>query len=57
MRDESVTLMMTVGGLNDIKRWVLSYGKGARVLSPPKLIAMIKAEIAEMNSYYMGDLK
>ncbi len=55
--DESVTLTMTVGGLNDIKRWVLSYGKGARVLSPPKLIAMIKTEIAEMNSYYTGDLK
>jgi predicted DNA-binding transcriptional regulator YafY len=55
--DESVTLTMTVGGLNDIKRWVLSYGKGARVLSPPKLIAMVKTEIAEMNSYYTGDLK
>jgi predicted DNA-binding transcriptional regulator YafY len=55
--DESVTLMMTVGGLNDIKRWVLSYGKGARVLSPPKLITMIKAEITEMNIYYTGDLK
>lgn len=55
--DESVTLTMTVGGLNDIKRWVLSYGKGARVLSPPKLIAMVKTEIAEMNSYYTGDFK
>ncbi len=55
--DESVTLTMTVSGLNDIKRWVLSYGKGARVLSPPKLIGMVKTEIAEMNSYYTGDLK
>lgn len=53
--DESVTLTITVGGLNDIKRWVLSYGKGARVLSPPKLVAMIKSEIAEMTSYYLGD--
>jgi predicted DNA-binding transcriptional regulator YafY len=55
--DESVTLMMTVSGLNDIKRWVLSYGKGAKVLSPPKLIAMVKEEIAEMNNYYTGKLK
>ena len=55
--DESVTLMMTVSGLNDIKRWVLSYGKGARVLSPPKLIVMIKTEIVEMNSYYTDNLK
>jgi predicted DNA-binding transcriptional regulator YafY len=57
LAEGSVMLMMTVGGLNDIKRWVLSYGKGARVLSPPKLIAMLKAEIVEMNSYYTGDLK
>jgi predicted DNA-binding transcriptional regulator YafY len=55
--DQSVTLTMTVGGLNDLKRWVLSYGNGARVLSPPKLMAMIKADIAAMNSYYKGDLK
>ncbi len=55
--DQSVTLMMTVGGLNDIKRWVLSYGNGARVLSPPKLISMLKVDIAAMNSYYAGVLK
>jgi predicted DNA-binding transcriptional regulator YafY len=55
--DESLTLSMTVSGLNDIKRWVMSYGKGARVLSPPKPIAMIKTEIESMISDYMGDLK
>jgi predicted DNA-binding transcriptional regulator YafY len=55
--DESVTLTMTVSGLNDIKRWVLSYGKGAKVVSPPNLVAMIKAEIESMVSYYIGDLK
>ncbi len=53
--DESLTLSMTVSGLNDMKRWVLSYGKGARVLSPPKLIAMVKTEIEEMTKYYTGD--
>jgi predicted DNA-binding transcriptional regulator YafY len=53
--DESLTLLMTVSGLNDIKRWVLSYGKGAKALSPPKLVAMIKAEIEGMMSYYTGD--
>jgi predicted DNA-binding transcriptional regulator YafY len=55
--DESLTLSMTVSGLNDIKRWVLSYGKGARVLNPPILVAMIKSEIEEMTNYYAGDLK
>jgi predicted DNA-binding transcriptional regulator YafY len=53
--DESLKLLMTVSGLNDIKRWVLSYGKGARVLSPLKLVAMIRAEIEEMTGYYSGD--
>jgi predicted DNA-binding transcriptional regulator YafY len=54
--DESVTLTMTVSGLNDIKRWVLSYGKGARVLEPPQLISMVKLELGGMANYYAGDI-
>jgi predicted DNA-binding transcriptional regulator YafY len=53
--DGSITLSMTVSGLNDLKRWILSYGKGAKAISPPELVAMIKAEIEEMTSYYTGD--
>jgi predicted DNA-binding transcriptional regulator YafY len=51
----SITLSMTVSGLNDLKRWILSYGKGAKAISPPELVAMIEAEVEEMNSYYTGD--
>jgi predicted DNA-binding transcriptional regulator YafY len=53
--DGSITLSMTVSGLNDLKRWILSYGKGAKAISPPELVEMIKAEIEEMTSYYSGD--
>lgn len=53
--DGSITLSMTVSGLNDLKRWILSYGKGAKAISPPELVAMIKAEIEEMTSYYSGN--
>lgn len=50
--DGSVTLCMTVSGLNDLKRWVLGYGKGARVLGPPELVQLIREEIEEMNQNY-----
>lgn len=40
----SVTLYMTVRGLNDLKRWVLGYGKGAIVKQPPELVELVKQE-------------
>jgi predicted DNA-binding transcriptional regulator YafY len=48
----SVMLTMTVSGLNDIKRWVLSYGKGARVLSPPELVKIVCEDLSEMIRHY-----
>jgi predicted DNA-binding transcriptional regulator YafY len=50
--DGSVILQMTVSGLNDVKRWVLGYGKGARVLEPPELVALVREEIAGMQARY-----
>jgi predicted DNA-binding transcriptional regulator YafY len=50
--DGSVTLGMTVRGLNDLKRWVLGYGKGAIVREPPELVALVKAEVAGMGRHY-----
>lgn len=40
----SITLHMTVTGLGDVKRWVLGYGKGAIVRSPPELVQMVQQE-------------
>lgn len=50
--DGSLTLQMSVSGLNDIKRWVLGYGKGAIVQNPPELVQMIRDEIKAMIGNY-----
>ncbi|TAF32243.1 MAG: YafY family transcriptional regulator [Oscillatoriales cyanobacterium] len=50
--DGAVTLRMTVGGLNEIKRWVLGYGKGARVKSPPELVQLVRDEVEGMSNNY-----
>jgi predicted DNA-binding transcriptional regulator YafY len=50
--DGAITLRMTVRGMNDLKRWVLGYGMGARVLGPPELVEMVKAEVNGMQQSY-----
>ena len=50
--DGAVTLRMVVRGVNDVKRWVLGYGRGARVLGPPELVAMVREEVERMNYNY-----
>jgi predicted DNA-binding transcriptional regulator YafY len=44
----SLILRMTVEGLNDIKRWVLGYGKGAIALEPPELVKLLREETETM---------
>jgi predicted DNA-binding transcriptional regulator YafY len=51
--DGAVILELVVSGLNDIKRWVLGYGQGARVLGPPELVALVQEEIAGMAERYL----
>jgi predicted DNA-binding transcriptional regulator YafY len=49
----AVTLRMKVKGLNDLKRWVLGYGKGAIVQGPTELVELVKDELAGMvRSYF-----
>jgi predicted DNA-binding transcriptional regulator YafY len=50
--DGSVTLGMKVRGLNDLKRWVLGYGKGAIVRRPQELVELVKDEVAWMGRNY-----
>ncbi|MBD2667368.1 helix-turn-helix transcriptional regulator [Richelia sinica] len=50
--DGSITLQMQVTGLNELKRWVLGYGKGAVVKEPPELVALVKGEVEEMSKHY-----
>lgn len=36
-KDGSIILEIKTSGLNDVKRWVLSYGADAKVIEPEKL--------------------
>jgi predicted DNA-binding transcriptional regulator YafY len=50
--DGSLTLHIVVGGLHDLKRWVLGYGKGAVVQSPPELMELVRQEVEGMSNHY-----
>lgn len=53
--DGSLTLHMVTSGLNDLKRWVLGYGKGAVVKQPPELRSLVRGEVeGMMSSYQLG---
>jgi predicted DNA-binding transcriptional regulator YafY len=48
----SVTLHMVVRGMNDLKRWVMGYGRGAIVQQPPELVQLVKGEVEGMSGHY-----
>ncbi|WP_039727701.1 WYL domain-containing transcriptional regulator [Leptolyngbya iicbica] len=50
--DGSLVLRFVVPGLNEVKRWVLFYGQGAKVLGPPQLQRMVQDEIEGMQARY-----
>lgn len=50
--DGAITIRFTVQGLNEVKRWVLFYGQGAKVLAPPTLVAMVRDEVERMHVHY-----
>ena len=47
-----LVLRMRVGGLGEVKRWVLSFGAGAEVLGPEGLRQMVREEVARMAGSY-----
>lgn len=53
--DGSMTLHMVVRGLNDLKRWVLGYGKGAIVQAPLELVELVREEVRAMGIQYKSD--
>jgi proteasome accessory factor B len=44
-----VEVRFEVGRLEEVMRWVLSFGRHAKVLGPPELAKMVKKEIAAMR--------
>lgn len=55
--DGSLTLKMTVSGLNDLKRWVMGYGEGAAVQSPLELMILVQKEAEGMLRHYQPSLQ
>ena len=53
-KDGSLTLNFVARGLQEVKRWVLYYGKGAVIKSPPELVEMIKEDISAMYEHYFS---
>jgi len=50
--DGSVELSFPATHLPEVKRWVLSWGRGARVLAPDALVAAVREELAGMLAGY-----
>lgn len=45
-----VEIRFEVGRLEEVLRWVLSFGSQAKVLSPPELVKMVRTEVEAMRS-------
>ena len=50
--DESIILSMTTSGIDDVKRWVLSYGAEAKVLEPKELLDAVTEELSKSLGHY-----
>ena len=52
VKEGGIELEMTLGALEEIERWILSWGDHARVLSPKLLIDSVKKRISTMQKTY-----
>jgi len=50
--DGSLELAFRVAGLDEIKRWVLSFGPEAQVLEPEKLKEMVRKDLSKNLAQY-----
>ncbi len=53
LSDGSLILRMHCGGLDEVKRWVMSYGGHAEVLAPSELRRMVTQEVGRMAEIYL----
>jgi predicted DNA-binding transcriptional regulator YafY len=54
--DGSCTLTLSTSGTRDLLRWLLSFGSGAEILSPPSLRDALYAEALKLANLYSGSL-
>lgn len=51
-KDGSMTMQLELGGLEEIQRWILSWGSHVRVLEPARLQESVRAEAEEIAASY-----
>jgi predicted DNA-binding transcriptional regulator YafY len=49
---DPMELSFRVAGLDEIKRWVLSFGSEAQVLEPPNLQELVRKDLVKTLSQY-----
>ena len=52
--DGSITLTLSTSGSRDLLRWLLSFGSGAEIISPPSLRDALRDEALKLASIYDG---
>ena len=52
LKNGSVEVTFHAGGLDEIAWWVLSWGKEAKVLSPPKLVKIMASQLSKSLKHY-----
>ena len=52
LADGEIELTMTLGGLEEIERWILSWGEHATVLEPPAMVRRIKEIAGTLSRRY-----
>ena len=53
--DGGLTLKFPASGLNEIARWVMSYGRHAQVLAPAELRALVVAHLRDLSEIYNAE--
>jgi predicted DNA-binding transcriptional regulator YafY len=51
-KDGSVVLEMTLANIEEIGRWVMTWGKDAKALGPPELVEFVKTQASEIAGLY-----
>lgn len=51
--DGGVELRLELGSLQEVERWILSWGKRARVVEPPELLERLRETIRRLSGYYL----
>jgi proteasome accessory factor B len=50
-----VEMRLELGSLEEVERWILSWGKRARVVEPPELVERIRATLCVLNEAYRSE--